>query len=103
MCENGFDCCAFCDANGHELIRYKPQHIEKPELPENKTPPPPPETFDSIEELYLTGLHLEQYRHPTIEPEPYWEAALAKDPTDSRCNNAMGLVYYRRGQFDVAD
>ncbi len=87
---------------GMNLIRYKPQHIEKPELPENKMPPPPPETFDSIEELYLTGLHLEQYRHPTIEPEPYWEAALAKDPTDSRCNNAMGLVHYRRGQFDVA-
>lgn len=90
------------DAGGHELIRYKPQHIEKPELPERKTPPSPPETFETIEELYLTGLHLEQYRHPTIEPEPYWEAALAKDPTDSRCNNAMGLVYYRRGNFDVA-
>ena len=91
-----------CDANGHELIRYQPQLVEKPELPESKTPPPPPETFETIEELYLTGLHLEQYRHPTIEPEPYWEAALAKDPTDSRCNNAMGLVQFRRGNFDLA-
>jgi tetratricopeptide (TPR) repeat protein len=71
-------------------------------LPEAKTPPPPPETFDNIEELYLTGLHLEQYRHPTIEPEPYWEAALAKDPTDVRCNNAMGLVHFRRGNFEKA-
>lgn len=91
-----------CDAKGQELIRYQPRHIEQPELPENKTPPPPPETFDSIEELYLTGLHLEQYRHPTIEPEPYWEAALLKDPTDVRCNNAMGLVNYRRGHFAQA-
>ncbi|MDF1513799.1 MAG: DUF5107 domain-containing protein [Anaerolineae bacterium] len=92
----------FCDKNGHELIRYQPQEIEKSDLPESKTPPPPPETFETVEELYLTGLHLEQYRHPTIEPEPYWEAGLAIDPTDTRCNNAMGLVYYRRGKFDMA-
>ena len=91
-----------CDAEGLEVIRYAPRTIEIPELPEAKTPPPPPETFDTIEELYLTGLHLEQYRHPTIEPEPYWEAALARDPTDTRCNNAMGLVRLRRGQYELA-
>ncbi len=90
------------DEDGHEIIRYAPQTIEVPELPEAKTPPPPPEAIDTIEELYLTGLHLEQYRHPTIEPEPYWGAALAQDPTDVRCNNAMGLVAYRRGQFTKA-
>ncbi len=91
-----------CDDRGNEVIRYAPQAIEEPPLPEAMTPPPPPETFDSIEELYLTGLHLEQYRHPTIEPEPYWEAALAMDPTDVRSNNAMGLVAQRRGQFAIA-
>ena len=88
-----------CDAQGREIIRYAPQTVTRDDLPEAKTPPPPPETFDNIEELYLTGLHLEQYRHPTIEPEPYWEAALAKDPTDVRCNNALGLVHFRRGNF----
>ena len=90
------------DSKGHEVVRYAPQVVEQPPLPEAKTPPPPPETFDTIEELYLTGLHLSQYRHPTIEPEPYWEAALAQDPTDVRCNNAMGLVRYRQGDFDRA-
>lgn len=95
-----------CDGKGHEIIRYAPASLPsggtEGGLPEAKTPPPPPETFDSIEELYLTGLHLEQYRHPTIEPEPYWEAALSKDPTDVRCNNAMGLVHFRRGNFAQA-
>ncbi|MGC9348211.1 MAG: DUF5107 domain-containing protein [Anaerolineae bacterium] len=90
------------DGADDELIRYAPQVIEEPPLPEAKTPPPPPETFDTIEELYLTGLHLEQYRHPTIDPEPYWEATLAKDPMDVRCNNAMGLVNFRRGKFETA-
>ena len=90
------------DSAGDEVVRYAPQAVEQPPLPEPKTPPPPPGTFDTIEELYLTGLHLSQYRHPTIEPEPYWEAALEKDPTDVRCNNAMGLVRYRQGDFDTA-
>lgn len=91
------------DGDGREVIRYAPQTIEIPPLPEALTPPPPPETFETVEELFLTGLHLEQYRHPTIEPEPYWLAALARDPTDVRSNNAMGLVYHRRGQFDLAE
>jgi tetratricopeptide (TPR) repeat protein len=90
------------DAEGHEVLRYAPQAVETPELPEAKTPPPPPEAFDTVEELYLTGLHLEQYRHPTIEPEPYWEAALVRDPSDVRCNNALGLTRLRRGQFAEA-
>jgi tetratricopeptide (TPR) repeat protein len=90
------------DGRGHEVIRYTPREVVEPPLPEPKTPPPPPETFETNEELYLTGLHLSQYRHPTIEPEPYWEAALAQDPTDVRCNNAMGQVRYRQGEFDEA-
>jgi len=84
------------------LIRYAPQTIEEPPLPEAKTPPPPPATFEMTEELYLTGLHLEQYRHPTIEPEPYWEEALRRDPGDVRCNNALGLAHFRRGNFGQA-
>jgi tetratricopeptide (TPR) repeat protein len=92
-----------CDSAGGELIRYAPQVVQETPLPEAKTPPPPPETFETVEALYLTGLHLEQYRHPTIDPEPYWEAALERDPTDVRCNNAMGLVHLRRGNLEQAE
>jgi tetratricopeptide (TPR) repeat protein len=55
------------------------------------------------EELYLTGLHLEQYRHATRLPETYWLEALRRDPQDARCNNAMGLLLLRRGQFAAAE
>lgn len=91
------------DGQGREVIRYAPQVVEQPPLPEPQRPPLPPETFEIAEELYLTGLHLEQYRHPTIAPEPYWEAALDKDPSDVRCNNALGLSYLRRGCFAQAE
>jgi tetratricopeptide (TPR) repeat protein len=53
--------------------------------------------------LYLTGLHLEQYRHATYDPRDYYLEALRRDPKDSRCNNAMGLWLLRRGQFAKAE
>ncbi|WP_372808707.1 tetratricopeptide repeat protein, partial [Pontiella sp.] len=35
--------------------------------------------------------------------EPYYEEALRRDPGDSRCNNAMGLLLVRRGKFADAE
>ena len=62
-----------------------------------------PEDTKTNEQLYLTGLHLEQYRHATWSALDYYEEALRRDPNDMRCNNAMGLWYIRRGRFDKAE
>ena len=55
------------------------------------------------EQLYLTGLHLEQYRHATWSPVDYYEEALRRDPNDIRCLNAMGLWFIRKGRFAKAE
>ncbi len=55
------------------------------------------------EQLYLTGLHLEQYRHATWSPVDYYEEALRRDPNDIRCLNALGLWLIRKGRFDKAE
>ncbi|MDE6291078.1 MAG: DUF5107 domain-containing protein, partial [Muribaculaceae bacterium] len=62
-----------------------------------------PEQIKTVEQLYLTGLHLEQYRHATYSPLDYYEEGLRRDPDDVRCNNAMGLWYIRKGRFDLAE
>lgn len=62
-----------------------------------------PEQIKTVEQLYLTGLHLEQYRHATYSPVDYYEEGLRRDPNDVRCNNALGLWYIRKGRFDVAE
>ena len=54
---------------------------------EPATEPPAPADIASADELYLTGLHLDQYRHATRSPEPYWEEALRRDPGDARCQH----------------
>ena len=63
----------------------------------------PPAETKTVEQLYLTGLHLEQYRHATWSALDYYEEGLRRDPDDVRCNNQMGLWYLRRGRFDRAE
>ena len=62
-----------------------------------------PEQIKTNEQLLLTGMHLEQYRHATWTATDYYEEALRRDPNDIRCLNAMGLWYIRKGRFQKAE
>ncbi|WP_114783531.1 DUF5107 domain-containing protein [Botryobacter ruber] len=84
---------------GRELLKYDPASNRKNEIPEPAKAVLAPEEVESNEQLFLTGQHLEQYRHATYSPVPYYEEALRRDPKDVRCNNALGAWYLRRGQF----
>jgi len=86
------------DAAGVELLRYEPRGKSDNPLPQAAKAPSPPEDISGNEQLYLTGLHLEQYRHATFSPVDYYEEALRRDPGDIRNNNGLGLWYLRRGQ-----
>ncbi len=91
------------NADGEAMIGYRP--VDRGVLTrdrEQATEPPLPEAIDSIDELYLTGEHLELNRHPTRYPELYWKAALARDPKDVRCNIALGRQALGRGRFEAA-
>ena len=90
------------DQNGGEIIAYSPKRPARGEVPPPATEPPPPARIASNDELYLTGLHLEQYRHATRCPTPYWREALRRDLLDARCNNAMGRWRLQRGEFALA-
>ena len=72
-------------------------------VPETATEPPVPADIASCDELYITGLHLEQYRHATRSSELYWQEALRRDPLDSRCNCALGVKCFRRGMLREAE
>ena len=90
--------------DGNEIIQYTSAEPRKSTtLPDPATEPSAPKDIPSNDELYITGLHLEQYRHATRFPETYWDEALRRDPLDSRCNTALGLLKLRRGQFTEAE
>ena len=72
-------------------------------IPDSAEAALPAKNCKTVEQLYLTGLHLEQYRHATWSPLDYYEEALRRDPDDVRCNNQLGLWYLRRGRFEKAE
>jgi tetratricopeptide (TPR) repeat protein len=96
-------CIRVNDRTGRELISYQPKHRVRGKIPLPATEPPAPEEIDSNDELFITGLHLDQYRHATRSPVIYWREALRRDPLDVRCNNALGLWRLRRGEFVEAE
>jgi len=94
---------ALFDSEGRELVSYAPVKKKGSPMPEPVTPPPPPEQVKTIEELYLAGMRLEQFHNAALEPDPYYEEALRRDPGDYRTNTALGILYLRRGLFKQAE
>ena len=86
-----------------ELISYRAVATPPTTDPEVVTPPARPGSFKSVEELYLTGLRLEQQHSAALDPEDYYREALRRDPGDSRTNTAMGVRYLRRAMFPEAE
>ncbi len=91
------------NTKGKELISYKPAQNKINDFPAPAKPAPAPKDINNNEQLFLTAQHLEQYRHATYHPVPYYEQALKNDPGDFRSNNALGLWYLRRGQFEKSE
>lgn len=88
---------------GKHLLSWHAEPDEIRPIPDPAEAALLPEQIKTNDQLYLTGLHLEQYRHATYSPVDYYEEALRRDPMDYRCNNALGLWYIRKCRFDKAE
>lgn len=87
---------------GQTLVAYTPEKQEIEKLPDPAEAVAEPEKIATVEELYLAGLHIEQYRHATYLPDPYYLEALKRDSGDIRTNNAYGTLLMRRCNFAEA-
>ena len=90
-------------SEGRELISYQPAKFAEHAAPAPVESPKPPAAVDTTEELYLTGLRLQQFHSPAADPDPYFEEALRRDSCDYRANTALGILYYSRGDFERAE
>lgn len=88
--------------SGKEMLSWAAEKRVEKVTPEAAKAAQTPEDVTSVEQLYLTGLHLEQYRHATYHPTDYYKEALKREPNNVQNNNALGLWYLRRGRFELA-
>ncbi|MDR0939793.1 MAG: DUF5107 domain-containing protein [Mediterranea sp.] len=91
------------DTDGRTLLTYQAEKPKIEPMPHPAKAAKLPKEIASIEQLFLTGQHLEQYRHATYNPLDYYEEALRREPGDIRCNNAVGLLLMRKGEPGEAE
>lgn len=100
----GTDVSAFLyDQNGKLLVGYDPSALREKEMVAPRQPAKRPEEIATAEELFINGLHLQQYKHHTFVAEDYYREGLKRDPGDIRCNLAMGKLYYQYGRLEEAE
>ncbi len=89
--------------DGRELVRYTPVVVEDQPLPEPAENPKPPAEYKTVEELYLVGLRLEQFHNGIVDPLPYYEEALRRDPSDLRVNTVLGIRLAKQAKLADAE
>jgi tetratricopeptide (TPR) repeat protein len=87
---------------GEELVTWDSDVPEGPDVVP-ATEPPAPADVASVEQLALIGAHLEQYRHATRSPEPYWREALRRDPGHVAGSVGLAGRAYRRAEYAEAE
>ena len=88
--------------NGNEVITFSGD-FKKHEIPDPQTAAPDPEECETLEDLYLYGLHIEQYRHATRRAEDYYLEGLRREEGDIRLNNAYGLLLLKKTLFSESE
>jgi len=89
--------------DGRELVRYTPVVVADQPLPTPAENPKSPSDYKTVEELYLVGLRLEQFHNGNVDPMPYYEEALRRDPNDLRVNTVLGIRLAKQAKFADAE
>ena len=90
-------------SDGEVLVDYQPKELETKEMPPVDEAPSKPEETVETEDLFLTGLRLEQFHNPSLDPEPFYQETLRRDPLDSRVNTMMGIRSCKNSEFEKAE
>lgn len=67
-------------SDGSTLLSYEEEQPDLLKMPPVKDALPLAAELDSADDLYLAGIHVEQYRDPARMPDAYWEEALRRNP-----------------------
>lgn len=88
--------------NGEVVGEYTEQIFDKYNMPEPIQDTPTAQEIESVQDLYLAGVHVEQYRDPAVLPDAYWKEALKRDSRHIPSLIAMARYEYKRFAMDEA-
>lgn len=90
------------ECGGKSVAEYTERNFNKYNMPEVITDMPMAVKMNSAEELYLAGVHVEQYRDPATLPDAYWKEALKRDINHIPSLIAMAKFEMNNYQLDKA-
>ncbi len=90
------------DENGRRLLEYTNRPVKPYGVPETTRDLPYFKESRSAQELYLEGVHVQQYRDPAILPDVFWKEALHREPEHIPSLLALGEFCCRRFCYDEA-
>lgn len=89
-------------ANGKTIAEYTEKQFDKFVMPDVITDMPSAAGMNSADELYLAGVHVDQYRDPAVLPDAYWKEALKRNINHIPSLIAMAKYEYGRYDFEAA-
>ncbi len=94
---------ALYDADGKELVSYCPKPKAEVEKSHPADRPKEPAEYETVEELLLAAQRLEEFHNARVDPMPYYEEVLKRDPLNSRANVNLGVRYAKQAQWEKAE
>ena len=89
-------------ADGDIIAEYTEKNYDKFNMPDVITDMPSAAGMNSADELYLAGVHVDQYRDPAVLPDSYWQEALKRNINHIPSLIAMAKFELNRYRLDRA-
>lgn len=89
--------------NKRSIGSYQEKNFNKFNTPEVITDMPSAADMNNAQQLYLAGVHVDQYRDPSVMPDSYWKEALKRDINHIPSLIAMAKYEYNRFDFGQAE
>ena len=93
---------SICTKDGEEIAEYTEKCFDKYKTPDPITDMPIAQEMNSADELYLAGVHVDQYRDPAVKPDAYWRRALERDRNHAPTLIAMARYEMNNARFEEA-
>ena len=90
-------------ASGKTIAEYTEKQFNKFNMPEVITDMPSAAGMNDPDELYLAGVHVDQYRDPHTNPDSFWKEALKRKINHIPSLIAMAKYELNRYNLDTAE